>query len=96
LAERESWHLDKRVPISLIATLVVQTGAIVWWASRLDIRVTQLEAINIEQKVLDSSTSTKLTGVSDALTRLDVTTEFILESQQEMKTDIRALLDKAD
>ena len=96
MAERESWHLDKRVPISLIATLVVQTGAIVWWASRLDIRVTQLEAINIEQKVLDSSTSTKLTGVSDTLTRLDVTTEFILESQQEMKTDIRALLDKVD
>lgn len=28
-----SWHLDKRVPVSLIIALVVQTGGMFWWAS---------------------------------------------------------------
>lgn len=35
----ESWHLDKRVPITLIATIVLQTSGILWWASKIDHRV---------------------------------------------------------
>ena len=37
------WHLDKRVPIALIAALVMQTVGTVWWASGLNTRVAQLE-----------------------------------------------------
>jgi hypothetical protein len=40
--ERE-WHLDKKVPIALIATLILQTTAIVWWAANLSTRVDALE-----------------------------------------------------
>jgi hypothetical protein len=36
----EPWHLDKKVPIALIATIFAQTVAIVWWASGVDHRVT--------------------------------------------------------
>jgi hypothetical protein len=31
----EPWHLDKRVPIALILTLLAQTVGIVWWAASL-------------------------------------------------------------
>src|SRR3546814_5575656 len=34
-AERENWHLDRRVPLALILALTVQTGGIVWWAATL-------------------------------------------------------------
>lgn len=37
------WHLDKKVPIALIATLGVQTMAIVWWAAGAAARLDQLE-----------------------------------------------------
>jgi hypothetical protein len=37
------WHLDKKVPIALIATLAAQTIAIVWWAANLSTRVDALE-----------------------------------------------------
>jgi hypothetical protein len=37
------WHLDKKVPVALIATLAVQTVAIVWWAASLSQRVDALE-----------------------------------------------------
>ena len=43
----EQWHLDKRVPIALIVTIIVQTvgggGAIVWWAAGMSQRVGQIE-----------------------------------------------------
>jgi len=38
-----SWHLDKRIPVAIIATLLVQTAGIVWWASNLNARVELLE-----------------------------------------------------
>jgi hypothetical protein len=37
------WRLDKRVPIALIVTLVLQAGAAVWWAAKLDSRIGVVE-----------------------------------------------------
>lgn len=31
----QSWHLDKRVPISLIFALIIQTGTFIWFLSDL-------------------------------------------------------------
>lgn len=31
--ERESWHLDKKVPIAIILALAVHLGGFIWWAS---------------------------------------------------------------
>lgn len=42
-SEDREWHLDKKVPIALIFSIVVQTGVIVWWGARLDARVGNLE-----------------------------------------------------
>ena len=35
MAEGRHWTVDKRVPLALIVTLVVQTAGIVWWASSM-------------------------------------------------------------
>lgn len=40
------WHLDKRVPIALIVTLVFQAAAGLWWASGVNNRVLHLEQIS--------------------------------------------------
>jgi hypothetical protein len=39
----KKWHLDKKVPIALIATIAIQTGAFIWWAASLSERVNTLE-----------------------------------------------------
>ena len=39
----KQWHLDRRVPLALIAMIAAQTCAALWWASGLDTRVKQLE-----------------------------------------------------
>jgi len=41
-AERE-WHLDKKVPIALIFTIVLQTVTVVWWAATTSQRLDQVE-----------------------------------------------------
>ena len=62
---KESWHLNKSVPISLIVALVAQAAAIVWTVSnmsstidrnamdivRLDARTASLEKIVQDQAV---------------------------------------------
>lgn len=39
MSDSEHWHLDKRVPITLILTILAQTGVAVWFASSLSSRV---------------------------------------------------------
>ena len=38
------WHLDRKVPITLIFALVIQTGALIWWGATLESRVQSLES----------------------------------------------------
>lgn len=33
---RQAWHLDKKVPITIIVALVIQTGSMIWQASALN------------------------------------------------------------
>ena len=44
-----AWHLDKRIPIALIFTLIVQTAFAVWWVSNLSHRVDTATAVNVQQ-----------------------------------------------
>lgn len=44
MSERDnSWHLDKRVPIALIFTLLIQTAGALMWAGAASERLHQLE-----------------------------------------------------
>lgn len=40
---KQHWTVDKRVPLALIITLMVQTGGAIWWAATISGRVNQLE-----------------------------------------------------
>lgn len=74
------WHLDKRVPIALIMTIVFQSMAAVWWASSMQSRLDSLERIisaqsqnesrlaRVEQ--LTSSQSQALNSIEDKLDRV--------------------------
>lgn len=43
--QNSDWHLDKRVPIALIATLVAQSMGAIWWASSMQSRLQSVESI---------------------------------------------------
>lgn len=37
------WTVDRKVPLALIVTILIQTGTFIWWASSLSERVNTLE-----------------------------------------------------
>lgn len=72
------WHLDRRVPISLIVALCIQTGGVFWWASSANERLNSLE-----QKVI------LFAGQGDRLTRVEVNIEAIKDSLSDIKQTLR-------
>lgn len=43
----EEWHLDKNVPISIIAALLLYAGFAIWWGSKMQ---GQIENLNSHQR----------------------------------------------
>lgn len=95
----EPWHFDKKVPLALIGTLIVQTVAVVWWASGIHHRVATVEAM---QLVLASRTTaieaTSRTEVAALRTELQSRNERTLEGQRvlsdqiiEQRGDVKAI-----
>jgi hypothetical protein len=76
--EDGNWHLDKRVPIALILTVLVQTGGILWWAASLSERVNVLER---------HQANTMPQG--DRLTKVEVRLEGVQTGIDEIKRLIR-------
>lgn len=71
------WHLDKRVPITLIATLVMQSTAILWWAASMNARVDALERqSNAQQETLAR------------LSRLEARQELMLQRMSELSAKL--------
>lgn len=72
------WHLDKKVPIALIAALLAQTFAVSWWASATSERVSTLE------RRMDAAAPQ-----ADRLTRVEVKLETVQSGIDEIKQLIR-------
>ena len=70
MAARESWHLDKRVPVALIATLLMYGGLALWWASGIEQRVAMMEREQVK-------TAAALQSVPGRLARLEAILERI-------------------
>ena len=60
---KEPWHLDKRVPILLILTIFAQIAGFIWYASKLDSRVSYLE----EQVHARSSVNERLARMEERI-----------------------------
>ena len=75
MQQDHQWHLDKKVPIALIFTIVAQTVAVVWWAAKADNRLDNLEKAGSSgsaQAERIVRLETKMDSVVDAVTDLKV------------------------
>ncbi len=69
-APRESWHLDKKVPIALIVTLVAQIGGFVWFGAKMDSRIDQ-QATRLERlEAADARQDVKIMATAEGVIRL--------------------------
>ena len=85
---REQWHLDKRVPLSLIFAILLQTAGMVWWGATLagDVRaqadkIAALETENIQRRIEDRGVEKRLATIEGQITY-----------QKDILEDIRAIL----
>lgn len=78
------WHLDKKVPIALIVTIILQTGVFIWWAARIDFRTQALESYHTTDSLridalerervpngeFRAETKAKLDGIKETVTEI--------------------------
>ena len=89
MSDLNGWHLDKRVPVTLVVVILLQTGAAIWWAASINARVAAAELIIaargpvIERFVRTENSYFQLRD--ELLSRLDL-----------MSTDFDRLEDKVD
>lgn len=84
MEEQNSWHLDKRVPIALIFTLVLQFGGIVAYVSRIEAqgadnerRIRVLEAQKISERL--AALESQVGDVKQYLARMEGKLDRIAE-----------------
>ena len=73
------WHLDKRVPISIILAMLGQFAGGLWFIARLDARIIALETAQVAQAERDQrqdinhnqSFELLRSDMRDVMTRLD-------------------------
>ena len=69
------WHLDKKVPIAFILTIILQTSVFIWWAATTNARLEQMDVLNADQSVdidmLNDSYSI-LASMNEKLIRIDI------------------------
>lgn len=71
---KESWHLDKKVPIALIGALLLQTAGFGIWMGSMQERVATVEAWQTKNERLDTRLSvleSQLGNVQAILTRIE-------------------------
>lgn len=66
--QQEPWHLDRKVPLALIFTLILQAVTFGWWASAQESRLNRVEEIMLMQRD-DPVRLARLEGFRDELTK---------------------------
>ena len=75
------WHLDKRVPIAIIAAIAIQSAGFVWWMAKLDARVAALEearSASTGQEGRIIRLETRLDDITDTLKNMDAKLDRLL------------------
>ncbi|HEV7285965.1 MAG TPA: hypothetical protein VGN75_14010 [Kaistia sp.] len=68
------WHLDKKVPLALIVTILIQTGVAIWFMGALSQRVTNIETAlssATDQPIRIVRVETQMEGVRDTLKEMN-------------------------
>lgn len=86
----EPWHLDKRVPIALIVTIVLQTAGLVWWAASLEGRLMRVERDTAALIAADAKINDDMRRAAEYLARLDERLASMSVTLREMRDELKS------
>ena len=85
----EPWHLDKRVPITLIIAIVIQSVTFVWWAAKLDSKVQEYDHRITVIESWQDGIQTILGQVNERLARIEERGTAMVETLKEINQNLR-------
>lgn len=68
------WRIDRHIPVAVILAIIMQTTAMVWWASSLTARVEALERNTTDNRALPERVSRiegYMSSINDTLSRIE-------------------------
>lgn len=83
------WHLDKKVPITIAASIALQTATMIWWASGVEHRLQNAEQLQSEQKIIINTIQTERQAGLQRLSKVEQAVGDIREfmARIDMKLD---------
>jgi len=90
--DQNKWHLDKRVPLSIVAMLAAQTIALLIWGVQLTSRVGVLEQSNIRAVVERETNRASDTDRRDRIIRLETNYGNVTEQLKSISGKLDQLL----
>lgn len=88
---KEDWHLDKKVPITLVIMILFQTGGFVWWAAtksmeilELSHRTDKIETMNDQQGKLLEEFISRIGKIEE---RQLIQTEILTDIRSDLRSD---------
>lgn len=84
------WHLDRRVPIALIVTLLIQAAAALWWARGAEDRIFKLEAETAGLVQSLATATDRLTELRERVIRIEGLTENVSRSLDKIDRKLEA------
>ncbi|QEN88239.1 hypothetical protein FZC33_18860 [Labrys sp. KNU-23] len=93
MSEREHWSVDKKIPLALVITLLIQTGGVVWWSSQLNSRVTVIEERNLKLEVEIGKLKDGSSEVRERFARAETTMQAFVETTRRIEAKLDRLID---
>ena len=88
---KKDWHLEKKVTISLILSILLQTSTIVWWGSKLDSRVGFLEEkVSVDRNKIENQEK-EFKDAASRLARVEERTAAMLDILRRIELRIDAI-----
>lgn len=82
---KEGWHLDKKVPLGIIFTVLVQTAVLIVWGSKLDSRVATMEQGVASHTIAIETLKSTQSNISVGLARMEERQIITAEGVKEIK-----------
>ena len=82
------WHLDKRVPVTIIGVIVLQSLTLGWWASNLDSRMTALELQQKEARKVSLRVWDRIRAADQKASGIDKELASLVSSMKNVERDI--------
>lgn len=92
MPENQQWHADKRVPIALIFTILMQSAVVIWWAADMSAKVDQIIATQGEDRASIAENRREVRGLQRNEAAVEQRLRGIEASQQRIESSVTEIL----